>query len=96
MGGLFGRQHVPVGLGAVEWSCHVCGATRPDAEVGVISRERTLQPRGALEGVPGLGIPMKENLRYCLVTDACREAAEAWAAAADTATSWRDPLPERP
>lgn len=57
-----------VELGRLEWPCHVCGATRPDAEIGVVSRRRDLIP----------GVPMQENLRFCRVTDSCVRAAEAW------------------
>ena len=78
-----GGPQIPIGLGSIEWSCHVCGTTRPDGEIGVAFREREIAP----------GVPMRENLRYCLVDIGCAEAADAWRAAAATAASWREPLP---
>lgn len=56
-------------VGTIEWSCHVCGARRPDAEIGVVTRTRPLIP----------GVPMQESLRYCRVTDSCAETARDWA-----------------
>ena len=67
---------------SLEWSCHVCGKTRPDEEIGVVSRTRDL----------GEGIEMKQNLRYCLVDAHCIDEAVRWASTRPVPPNWREPL----
>ena len=51
---------------ALTWTCHVCGAERPDALIGVHSRDVVL----------GSGVTARENVRYCLDRPACAEGAK--------------------
>ena len=48
------------------WRCHICGATRPDAQISVLSRKKIL---------PG-EIEVQENIRYCNDNPDCREKAK--------------------
>lgn len=54
------------------WSCHFCKESRPDAQVGVAARTRTL---------PGTEVVVRETRRYCKDRAVCRQAAGAWAVA---------------
>jgi hypothetical protein len=47
------------------WSCHVCGAVRPDDKISVFKSERMLGR-----------IPVKQNVRYCVDRPACVEGAK--------------------
>lgn len=49
----------------LEWTCHICGKTRPDAKISVYSRIITLSRE----------IPIKENVRYCNDNPECIEGA---------------------
>lgn len=60
------RERAEVGPGG--WTCHFCGSYRPDAAIGVVSRERLL----------GRGVPMTENRRYCRDRVVCVEQAKEW------------------
>lgn len=46
------------------WTCHVCGATRPDARISVFSTERSIG-----------GVPVVTNVRYCNDRPACLDGA---------------------
>lgn len=52
-----------------EWTCHVCGEKRPDAQISVfksdISAEHGLPPR-----------TMQQNVRYCNDKETCKEGAK--------------------
>ncbi len=39
---------------ALTWTCHVCGRTRPDAQISVRSRT-----------VSAAGVEVRQNVRYC-------------------------------
>lgn len=52
-------------IDAGTWTCHVCGAERPDRLISVERHERELAP----------GIPVTENVRYCNDRQGCREGA---------------------
>lgn len=50
------------------WICHICHRLRPDALIGVFKHDRSADwnlPPGSV----------MENVRYCLDTPACLEAA---------------------
>ena len=47
------------------WSCHVCGAERPDEKISVYSTV-----------VTNSGIEIKQNVRYCNDNPACIEGAK--------------------
>lgn len=49
------------GLGALTWTCHVCGAVRPDDKISVYTR--TL--------VSPTGVEIRSNTRYCNDRGAC-------------------------
>lgn len=48
------------------WTCHVCGERRPDARIGVLTRERTSD----------LGVRFRENVRHCNDRRKCAEGAK--------------------
>ena len=52
-------------MGALTWTCHVCGKERPDAKISVYSSKVDM----------GHGIEMTQNVRYCNDRQACREGA---------------------
>lgn len=54
-----------LGLGKVQWSCHVCGRMRDDADISV----HKVQKDGELN--------ISANVRYCNDTDSCRDGAQA-------------------
>jgi len=62
------------------WSCHVCGKTRPDPKILVVSRTVMSGP-----------IEIKHNLRYCGDSPGCANDAQAWAAHPDP-QNWHDGL----
>lgn len=45
----------------LDWSCHVCGATRPDDRIGV-AKHRHIRPSGFEE---------VHNVRYCIDRSTC-------------------------
>ena len=50
------------------WACHVCGETRPDSRISVLSKDTSAEynlPKGSL----------KENIRYCNDKQACKDGA---------------------
>lgn len=47
------------------WTCHVCGAKRPDPRISVLSKPGVLAGR----------FPYMENVRYCNDRPACRAGA---------------------
>lgn len=49
------------------WTCHFCGDVRPDEQIGVVSKLKTI-----------VGVTMKENRRYCLDRGECEARALAW------------------
>lgn len=57
-----GKARLAEAIG-LEWTCHVCGETRPDAAISVYTRER---PQ-FLDG-----LPLRENVRYCNDREWCR------------------------
>ena len=50
---------------ALTWTCHVCGAERPDERISVYSSNTTLPS----------GVTMTQNVRYCNDRPACIEGA---------------------
>jgi hypothetical protein len=50
------------------WTCHICKRERPDALIGVCSTDLS-EERGLEAGT------LKQNVRYCVDSKACREAA---------------------
>lgn len=48
------------------WTCHVCGVERPDAFIGVLTRER----------ISDLGVRFRENVRHCNDRSECAEGAK--------------------
>lgn len=48
------------------WTCHVCGVERPDAFIGVLTRER----------MSDLGVRFRENVRHCNDRRECAEGAK--------------------
>ena len=46
------------------WTCHICNEVRPDAMIGVHTRNKMIGP-----------VEFQENVRYCLDNDDCTEKA---------------------
>jgi hypothetical protein len=53
-------------MSALTWKCHVCGDERPDALIGVFSKEVELAG----------GVMATQNVRYCLDRESCVEGAK--------------------
>ena len=49
----------------VTWTCHVCGAVRPDAKISVLTKQRMMGR-----------VPFEENVRYCNDRAECIEGAK--------------------
>lgn len=52
--------------GDIVWSCHVCGAVRPDARISVFSSERRMI---------GHQVVFVQNVRFCNDRPACIDGA---------------------
>lgn len=63
---LMPSPQLDVGGRPLTWTCHVCGEERPDARIGVLSRE----------GTTDLGVRLRENVRYCNDRRKCAEGAK--------------------
>jgi len=50
--------------GELMWTCHICGANRPDAKISVQKNYRSMG-----------GTRVQENVRYCNDKAECRKAA---------------------
>jgi len=48
------------------WTCHLCGVTRPDNKIGVVTHDRSAE-----NGLP-VGM-LLENVRYCNDNAGCIE-----------------------
>lgn len=51
------------------WTCHICGAQRPDGQIAVMSRDTSAE-YGLPEGT------MRQNVRYCANNPSCQEQAK--------------------
>lgn len=51
--------------GVLEWTCHVCGKTRPDEKISVLSTTQEFN-----------GVEITQNVRYCNDDPACIEGAK--------------------
>lgn len=47
------------------WTCHVCGRERPDEKISVANHER----------INGVGVHVRQNVRFCNDGDQCRRVA---------------------
>lgn len=51
----------------ITWTCHFCGATRPDSAIGVAATDREWE-----------GVPVRYTRRFCRDRKDCQAAALAW------------------
>lgn len=60
------RMTISPSWALLTWTCHVCGLERPDAKIGVLTRER----------MSDLGVRFRENIRHCNDKRECAEGAK--------------------